>query len=298
MTITPRLLLGLTALSLFTAGWALQPVQDKAPEIQIHPLAGTVSMLEGRGGNIGVCAGPDGLLMIDDQDAQMAPKIQAALASISKEPLRLLINTHCHGDHTGGNEIFGALVPIIAQTNVRVRMSKSSVGPGGDRPASAARALPVVTFDDRVLLHYNGEEIEVRHVNPAHTDGDSIIWFHKSNVVHMGDTFFNGRFPYIDHDSGGSVRGLTKDIADLLAELPKDAHLIPGHGPLGTMKDLESYHNMLVETQRLVATALAAGLDAAAMKKEKLLSKYSTWSWQFINEDAFLDILVRDAKAR
>jgi glyoxylase-like metal-dependent hydrolase (beta-lactamase superfamily II) len=294
MTIHPRSFLALTALCLFTAGWAAIPSQEKSPQVQVHPVAGTVSMLEGRGGNIGVCAGADGLLMIDDQDAEMAPKIQAALSGLSKEPLRFLVNTHCHGDHTGGNEIFGALVPIVAHENVRARMSK----PAGGKPASPARALPVLTFADRVVFHCNGEEIEVRHVAPAHTDGDSIIWFHGSNVVHLGDIFFNGRFPFIDFDSGGSVRGLTKDVGELLAELPKDARLIPGHGPLATMQDLENYHAMLVDTQKLVAAALAAGKDGAAMKKEKLLSKYSSWSWQFINEDSFLDILVRDAKPK
>lgn len=299
MSISPRTYLGLSTLSLFAAGWALLPAQeDKSAQIQVHPVAGSVSMLEGEGGNIGVCAGPDGVLMIDDQFAGMAPKIQAALATLSKEPLRFVINTHCHGDHTGGNEIFGALAPIIAQTNVRVRMSKPSARQGKEQPGSPARALPVITFDDRVLLHSNAEEIEVRHVNPAHTDGDSIVWFHTSNVVHMGDTFFNGRFPFVDLDSGGSVRGLTKDIADLLAELPKDAHLIPGHGPLATIKDLENYHAMLVDTQKLVAQALAAGKDAALMKKENLLAKYSSWSWDFINADTFLDLLIRDAKLK
>ncbi|HTF90025.1 MAG TPA: MBL fold metallo-hydrolase [Planctomycetota bacterium] len=298
MPISARLVLGLTAASLFTAGWAAIPAQDKAPEIKIHPVAGTVSMLEGEGGNIGVCAGPEGALMIDDQYARMAPKIQVALATLTKEPLRFLINTHWHGDHTGGNETFGALVPIVAHKNVRERMSKPSAGRGGDKPASPPKALPVLTFEDSVTLHCNGEEIVVHHVAPAHTDGDSIIWFKTSNVVHLGDLWFNGRFPFIDQDSGGSVRGLTKDIADLLATLPKDAKLIPGHGPLGTLEELRSYHAMLVDTQKLVADALAAGKDARAMKKDNLLAKYSSWNWEFIKADTFIDMLVREEEAK
>ncbi|HUR27809.1 MAG TPA: MBL fold metallo-hydrolase [Planctomycetota bacterium] len=297
MTLSPRLVLALAALSLFSAGWAALPAQDKAPEIQVHSVAGTVSLLEGRGGNIGVSAGPDGLLMIDDQDTGMAPKIQAALAELSKEPLRFLVNTHWHGDHTGANEVFGAQAPIVAHENVRVRLAKPGPNARGAKPM-APRGLPGVTFEDRVVLHVNGEDVEVRHVRPSHTDGDSIVWFHGSNVVHLGDTFFNGRFPFVDLDSGGSVRGLTQTVGELLAELPKDAKLIPGHGPLATIEDLQRYHAMLVDTQKLVAAALAAGKDAAAMKKEKLLSKYASWSWAFIGEDAFLDTLVRDASAK
>jgi cyclase len=289
------MILALAALSLFGAGWAALPAQDKTPEIRVHPVAGTVSLLEGRGGNIGVSVGPDGLLMIDDQDAGMAPRIKAALAGLSKESLKFLVNTHWHGDHTGANEIFGEEALIVAHANVRVRLSKPAPGSRSAKPTSAA-GLPVLTFEDRVVLHVNGEEVEVRHVRPSHTDGDSLVWFHGSNVVHLGDLFFNGLFPFVDLDSGGSVRGLTQTIAELLAELPADAKLIPGHGPLASVEDLRRYHAMLVDTQALVAAALAAGKDAAAMKKEKLLSKHSSWSWAFIGEDAFLDTLVRDAK--
>ncbi len=298
MPIPLRVSLALTATSLLGVGWAMLPAQDPAAGIVVHPIAGGISLLEGQGGNIGVCAGPDGVLMIDDQFAPMAPKIQAALAGLSKQPLRFVVNTHCHGDHTGGNLTFGAQAPIFAHTNVRERMAKPITRPGAEQAAAPAGALPVVTFDDRISFHFNGEDIEVRHVAPAHTDGDSIVWFHKSNVVHLGDTFFNGLFPFVDLDSGGSVRGLTKAVEGLLAELPKDAQLIPGHGPQATIKDLERYYAMLLDTQKLVAGAISAGKDAAAMKKEKLLAKYESWSWAFINSDKFIDILVRDAQTK
>lgn len=285
---TKRIALALAALTLWTAGWAFSPPQDA--EVAVHPVGGSVSMLEGKGGNVAVSAGPDGLLMVDNQFADMAPKLRAAMDGLSKAPLRFLVNTHVHGDHTGGNAVFGALAPIVAHVNVRSRLAES-----GDKPIAA---LPVVTFEDRLTLYVNGEEIEVRHVANAHTDGDSIVWFRGSNVLHLGDTFFHKRFPFIDLDSGGSVRGLTRVIGELLAQLPKDIKIIPGHGPLATLDDLAGYHAMLIDCQKLVADALAAGKDAKAMKEAKLLSKYDAYSWNFISAERFIDVLARDAQAK
>jgi len=274
------------------------PTQEPTPEVSLQPVAGTVVMLEGQGGNIGLCRGADGVVMVDTQYAHMAPKIQAALDTFAPKDLRFVVNTHWHGDHTGGNGIFGAAAPLVAHAKVRERMSKPASRAGTEQPPSPSVALPVVTFEDRVELHVNGERIEVRHVAPSHTDGDSIVWFHTSKVVHLGDTFFNGRFPFIDHDSGGSVRGLTAVIGELLKELPADVRLIPGHGPLASVKDLQSYHAMLVDVQRLVASALSAGKDAAAMKQDRVLSKYADLSWSFISSERFIDILVRDAQTK
>lgn len=224
----------------------------------------------------------------------MVPAIREALEQLSPNAPRFLINTHWHGDHVGGNALFGECTPIVAHTNVRARMAKGSPGDRGTPPAKP-RAMPVLTFDDAITLHFNGEEIEVRHIGASHTDGDSIVWFKKSNVVHMGDAFFDKRFPFVDLDSEGSVRGLTQEIAKLLAGLPANARLIPGHGPLASVADLEGYHAMLVESRKLVASALAAGKNAATMKQEKLLSSYASWSWVFISAETFIDILVRDA---
>jgi cyclase len=295
---SPRLALLLAAGTLFAAGLAFARPQGGDVAIQVRPVAGPVSLLEGKGGNIGVSAGPDGVWMIDCQYADMAPKIQAALAGLSKEPLRFVLNTHWHGDHTGGNEVFAAFAPIVAHANVRERMSRTSTRGGRTQLPAPTRAQPGVTFEHGVRMYANGDEIEVRHVGPAHTDGDSIVWFKQSNVVHLGDTFFNGRFPFVDLDSGGSVRGLSAVVEGLLKELPKDARLIPGHGPLGSVEDLANYHAMLVDVQALVAGALAAGKDAQAMKQEQLLAKYASWNWSFIDADSFIDTLVRDAQAR
>jgi len=251
-------------------------------------------MLEGRGGNVGVCAGPDGVWIIDTQFADMAPKLQAAVRELSKEPLRFVINTHWHGDHTGGNESFGTLAPLVAHAKVRGRMAQ---GRAGQAPAPA-RALPSVTFEDGLRMYANGEDIEVRHVGPAHTDGDSIVWFHTSNAVHLGDLFFNGRFPFVDLDSGGSVRGLTAAVADLLALLPEDVRIVPGHGPLAGKPELREYHAMLVDCQARVAEAHAQKKDAATMKQEKLLARYARWNWEFIDEGKFIDTLAREAAQR
>jgi glyoxylase-like metal-dependent hydrolase (beta-lactamase superfamily II) len=269
--------------------FALAPArqQDRSSvQIRVHPVSGPVSYLEGAGGNIGVSAGADGVLMIDDQFEDLAPKIRAALDGLGS-PLELLVNTHHHGDHTGGNGVFGKELLILAHANVRARLA------GGERPA-AADALPVVTYADGVTLWFNGEEIRVFHVPNAHTDGDSVVWFKGSNVVHMGDLFFAGRFPFVDLDSGGSVRGLAASVKRLHDELPADVKIIPGHGPLATKSDLARYLAMLADVQAAVGKAAEQGQSAADMKAAKLLAPWAEWGWSFISEDRFIDILVRD----
>lgn len=290
----PRLVLSLTLGTLLCAGLAFARPQTQEVEVKTEKVAGNVSLLVGKGGNVGVCASPDGVVVIDTQFADMAPKLLAAIAELSPAPLSFVVDTHWHGDHVGGNESFAAKAPVIAHEEVRRRMAAGSAR----QPAASARALPVLTYGEGVRLYVAGEDIEVRHVGPAHTDGDSIVWFHTSNVVHLGDLFFNGLFPFVDLDSGGSVRGLTETVGKLLQELPKDVRLIPGHGPAAKLEDLARYHAMLVDAQALVKAALAAKKDVAAMKQEKLLSKYSSWNWAFIDEGKFLDTLVREATAR
>src|SRR6185436_8830911 len=207
-------------------------------EIKTLPVAKNIYMLEGAGGNIGVSIGPDGNLMVDDQFAPLAPKIDAALQKLNPGKLRFLLNTHHHGDHTGGNAVFGAKeATIIAQSNVRRRLA-------GDAN-SKKEALPVITFDHSASVHFNGEEIKLLHHGPGHTDGDSIIHFTGANVVHMGDQFFNGGFPFIDLNSGGSVAGYIKTVATVLEKIPPDAKIIPGHGKLATVEDLKAFHAML-----------------------------------------------------
>lgn len=247
-------------------------------EFDVHHVSGTVYVLiSGRGGNIGVSSGPDGAVMVDDQFAPLADKIRAALEEIGQTPeaadVKFLINTHHHGDHTGGNVAFGPASTIIAHANVRRRLA----GPRGDEPGAPPDALPVITFDESVTLHFNGEEIRAFHIPRGHTDGDAIIWFTGSNVVHMGDDFFAGRFPYVDIASGGSVEGLERGIASVLMEIPPDAAIIPGHGPLSTVEDLELYHSMLTETIATVREKMERGLSLERIQEEGVAQRWASW---------------------
>jgi cyclase len=268
-------------------------------EIKATKVAGKVYMLQGAGGNIGVSVGDDGILIVDDQFAPLADKIRAALKQLGEGKLRFVLNTHWHGDHTGGNESFSTEATIVSQTNVRKRLASGSKARGDEVPPAPAKALPMVTFDQSLSLHFNGEEIQAIHFPHGHTDGDSVIFFTGSNVVHMGDDFFAGRFPYVDLDSGGSVTGLTDNIAAVLKRLPADVKIIPGHGPLSTVDDLKVYHAMLVETTAAVRQGMKAGKSLDALKKAGLPEKWATWGSGFIKTDFWIETAYKslDAKA-
>lgn len=262
-------------------------------QIKATKVAGNVYVLEGGGGNIGVSVGPDGILIVDDQFAPLADKIRAALKTLGQGKLRFILNTHWHNDHTGGNAAFGPEATIIAHDNVRKRLSteqrleffKQTV------PASPKEALPVITFDQSLSVHFNGEEIRALHLPQGHTDGDSIIFFTSSNVVHLGDDFFSGSFPFVDLDSGGSVEGLTKNIEELITKIPAGAKLIPGHGPVSTIDDLKSYHRMLTETTAVVRQKIAANKTLAEIKSEGLPAEWDSWGKGFIKTDQWLELI-------
>jgi glyoxylase-like metal-dependent hydrolase (beta-lactamase superfamily II) len=262
-------------------------------EIKAEKLAGNVYMLQGSGGNIGVSVGSDGILIVDDQFAPLADKIKAALKKLGDGKLKFVLNTHWHSDHTGGNVVFGPEAPIIAHDNVRKRLSteqrieafKTTV------PASPKEALPVITFGQSLSVHFNGEEIKVIHFPQGHTDGDSVIFFTGSNVVHMGDDFFAGRFPFVDLSSGGTVEGLAKNIGEILGKLPADAKLIPGHGPISTTDDLKLYHRMLVTSIDVVRKKIAAGKTLAEIKAEGLPEEWKSWGTGFIKTDSWIETI-------
>jgi glyoxylase-like metal-dependent hydrolase (beta-lactamase superfamily II) len=274
----------------FVTATAARAQQDFSKvEIETTHVAGNVYVLRGEGGNIGVSAGPDGLLIVDDEFAPLAEKIEAALKRINPGPLKFVLNTHFHGDHTGANAHFGRQAPIIAQANVRKRLAGAV---GGTRP-EPKEGLPVVTFDDALFVHFNGEEIKVLHVPAGHTDGDSLIFFTKSNVVHMGDQFFSGRFPNIDLGGGGDVRGYVRNVELAIRTIPLDAKIIPGHGPLSTMKELKEFHAMLVGTVAHVERQIAAGKTLADVKSAGLPDEWKSWDQTPIRGDRWLDILYR-----
>lgn len=288
----------LTAILVFNAG-PVRAQRDDLSKVEIRPtkLAGSVWMLEGAGGNIGVSSGNDGLLIVDDQFLPLADKIKAALKGISPNgKLAFLVNTHWHGDHTGGNRVFGKEATIVAQSNVRKRLAVPQDRGGQASEASPKEALPVVTFENGVTLWFNGEEIEVVHAPHGHTDGDSVIFFKTSNVVHMGDQFFNGRFPFIDVDSGGDVAGYVKNVADLLAKIPADAKVIPGHGAPATVSDLRAFQTMLTKTADHVRGQIAKGMTLEEAKKAGLPDEWKSWSWGFISTERWIEILYGSLK--
>ena len=291
----PRLVLGVLFTTTFVAAASYAPLAQQ-PEVQVVAQAagGSVHMLVGRGGNIGVSVGADGVLMIDDQFADLAPKIQSAIDGLSKskQAPKFVINTHFHGDHTGSNALFGRTGTILAHDNVRKRLASPK-----DGATVEPSALPVVTYADSVSLHFNGEEVRVMHFPGCHTDGDSVVLFTQSNVAHLGDLFFHQRFPFIDHQSGGSVRGLESAIGELLAMLPEKVAIIPGHGPLATLEDLKGYRAMLIECLALVGQAVSAGKTAQQIVDEKLLAKYESLSWQFISTAKWVETLVAESQA-
>lgn len=232
---------------------------EESPKVDVVPVSGNVSMLVGTGGNIGVSVGSDGILLIDDQYAPATEEIRMAVATLHEGLIRFVLNTHWHQDHTGGNENLGkGGAVIVAHENVRKRMSTGQFLEALDRkvePAPGA-ALPIVTFTGSVTFHLNGDEIRVMHVDPAHTDGDAIVHFTKADVLHLGDTFFNGRYPFIDESSGGSVDGVIDAIDRGLRIAGEDTKIIPGHGPLATKNDLRAYRGMLFEVRSRIREAL------------------------------------------
>lgn len=269
-------------------------------EVKASKVAGNIYMLQGSGGNIGVSVGDDGILIVDDQYAPLADKIRAALKGIADKKLRFILNTHWHGDHTGGNEILGAEAPVIAHDNVRKRMSTEQKSTVFNRttPPAPKQALPVVTFNHSLTVHFNGEEIRAIHFPHGHTDGDSVIFFTASNVVHLGDNFFAGRFPFVDLDSGGSVEGLIKNIGDIIGRIPADAKLIPGHGPLSTIDDLKTYHRMLQQTTEIVRQKIAAGKTMDQVKSEGLPAEWQSWGTGFIKTELWVETIYRSLTAK
>jgi cyclase len=288
----------LVACLLFTC--ALAATQDadfSKVQMKVTKVAGNVYMLEGSdAGNIGALVGDDGIVLVDDQYAPLADKIQAALKSITDKPVRFIINTHYHDDHTGGNAYFQKQAPIIAHDNVRKRLESGGTAGNGssvrfDATPQPKEALPIITFDHDVTIHLNGEDIRALYFPAGHTDGDSIIFFPKSNVVHMGDDFGTYGFPFIDVDAGGNINGMINALETVIAQLPPDVKVIPGHGHISSVEDMRFFLKMLKETRAVVQNALKQGKTFEQMKQAKILDPWKKYSGDFISEDAYLETL-------
>jgi glyoxylase-like metal-dependent hydrolase (beta-lactamase superfamily II) len=287
-----KTILVLIPLVFFLTTCALGQQDFSKVEIKVQKVSGTVYMLQGLGGNIGASVGEDGIVIVDDEFLPLADKIEAALKGVTDKPIKFVLNTHWHGDHTGGNEHFGAEAPIIAQENVRKRLKEGGKTRFSTVPPAKKVALPVITFEDKVSVHLNGEDIRAIHIPSGHTDGDAVIFFPQSNVVHMGDDFFNGgMFPFIDLDSGGSVQGMIAGGEKVLADVPDDVKIIPGHGPLGTKDDLRKFVTMLKETSAAVQAGIKKGKTLDQLKSEKVLAKWDSFGQSFIKTDMFTEIL-------
>jgi cyclase len=265
-------------------------------EITTTKVANGVYMLQGSGGNIGVSVGEDGVFLIDDQYAPLTDKIVAAVKAIDTGPIRFVLNTHWHGDHTGGNENLGGVgALIVAHDNARRQMTIGQFFELWDRKVepSPEGALPVVTFSDAVTFHLNGDVLHAFHVEDAHTDGDSMVHFEKANVLHTGDVFFNGTFPFIDVYSGGSLAGVIAGCHRALELVDEETKIIPGHGPLGNRGDLIAYRDMLQRAEDAVAPMVRRGMSLEEIQKaEPLAPSVEKWGGGFIDAKTFVGLIV------
>ncbi len=265
-------------------------------QVRTQALGEGLYMLSGAGGNVGLSVGPDSVFMIDDDFAPMAPKLKAAVAALTNRPVQFLLNTHFHFDHTGGNEAFGQTgAVIVAHDNVRRRMSTEQLISfiGARQAASPRIALPVVTVPGEVKLHVNGDEVHAFHVPAAHTDGDLIVRFMKANVVHMGDTFFNGMYPFIDASSGGSPDGVIAAYDRVLALADAQTKIIPGHGPLAAKAELQAMRDMLATVTARIKAARQAGQSNEQIAAAKPAAEFDArYGGGFIKAEQFVQMML------
>lgn len=265
--------------------------------IEVTPIRGGLSLLSGQGGNIVASVGADGTFIIDDQYAQLSDKIRVALATLSDKPVRFVLNTHFHGDHTGGNVNFGASgAVIVAQDNVRERMSRDQFLQTFKRDLKAAppAALPLVTFSDGLSLHLNGQDVRAIHIAHAHTDGDALVWFEQAKVLHMGDLYFNGLYPFIDVDAGGSIHGMIAGVQRALAMIDDSVVVVPGHGPLSNRAELKNYGDMLIIARDRVAALKAQGKSLEQAIAAKPTAEYDVaLGGKFISPQLLVELIYR-----
>lgn len=262
-------------------------------QIETVKLSDTVYMLKGAGGNMTACVGSDGVLLIDTEYGQLYEKIKDALHKLGGEKIRYVINTHWHGDHTNGNVNFAKDAPIIAHRNVRETMLNPKSAMGRKVEPAKAEALPAIVYDTELKIYINGEVAEMFHIPPGHTDGDTAIYFPKSNILVTGDLFFNGSFPYIDFANGGNVVEYANGVKFLLGKINDETKIVPGHGKLASKKDFERFFEMLKGTVEYVAGKIADGKTLEEIQKEDLPEEWSAWGKGFINNKIWIEFIYK-----
>ena len=295
MKTLPRLVLVTGLISVLFA--AASQAEKAAVSVAVTQLRGPLHLLQAVGGNVVASVGDDGVLLVDDDYATNAAALEAAVSGLaqSSQAPRFVLNTHWHNDHTGGNQHWGSRGSVIlAHANVRGRMSSRQdvKALGMVVEPSPAEALPVVTFEDSMALHFNGVDMEVQHYPGGHTDGDSVVYFSQHNVVHIGDLFFKDRFPFVDVSSGGGVLAYTANVATVLARIDDKTIVVPGHGSVANKADLQRFHRMLEITISRVKSALAAGETVEAIVAQGLGEEWSAWGKGFINEAAWINSIA------
>jgi len=279
-------------------GYALEDFSSV--EIKTIPVKENIYMLEGQGGNIGVIVGNDHIILIDDQFAPLSEKIIAAVKAIKDVPIQFVINTHWHGDHTGGNATFGKIATLIAHDNVRQRLTQKQVIELFDAviEPQPKEGLPVITFADSLSIHLDDEEIKVSHFPSGHTDGDSVIFMAKANVVHVGDHMFAGSFPFVDLATGGDVQGYAVNVAKIIEEIDDNTMVIPGHGPLSSKKELEEFHQMIIVTTNIIRKRIESGKSLKEIQSEGLDSQWDVWGKGFISVESWIKIVHESLKRK
>jgi cyclase len=288
-------LVAVTLLCLAAGARAQQPPPEK---LETQKLAEGLWVISGAGGNVALMVGPNGVLLVDDKLAPATGELKQAIAAVTPKPVRFVFNTHWHGDHTGGNAVFGGDgAVIVAHENVRKRLSTKQLVAMMNKeiPPAPEAALPVITFATSLAFHLNGDDLEIVHVDPAHTDGDSFVWFKKANVLHMGDTFFSTGYPFIDLSSGGSVDGYVKAADRALAIAQPSTRIIPGHGPVADREKLRVFRDMIVTIRDRIKKLAAAGKTLAEVQAAKPSAEFdATWGKAFIGGPQLVETIYED----